>query len=367
MRKTKEAMGAIYLERTFSKDEILELYLNAIYFGHGVYGIEAASQKYFSKTAQELSIAEGALLAGIVKGPNGYSPINHPEKALERRNVVLKVMEDHGFINTATRLQEQGKTIGLNVYEREMNSVADSYIDLVLKEAAQIYQLTIDELKRGGYRIVVNLDETIQQIAFNHFTNDEYFPGNTSEVEGAFVIMDQETGEIIAALGGRDYHLGNLNRVTVKRQPGSTIKPLAVYGPAFMTGKYEPFSMIKDEKIDYEGYTVANVDDKYDSFVSIYDAITTSKNTSAVWLLDQIGIDYAKEYLKKMHMNISDNGLAIALGGLSEGLSPLEVVSGYRTFAHHGEYIEPYTINQIYNREYVIVIQSLKDKRDDVS
>src|SRR5699024_10900867 len=109
---------------------------------------------------------------------------------------------------------------------------ADSYIDLVMKEAANSHDLSIDELKRGGYRIIVNIDELIQQIAYDEFQNDDYFPGNTAGIEGAFVMMDQKSGEIIAAIGARDYHLGDLNRVTVRRQPGSTMKPIAVYGPA---------------------------------------------------------------------------------------------------------------------------------------
>src|SRR5690625_3002682 len=188
MRKTKEVMAAIYLEREFSKNEILELYLNAIYFGHGVYGIEAASQKFFSTSVRELSIAEGALLAGLVKAPNGYSPIDHPQKAIERRNLVLKVMEERDKINAATSLQEQGKTMGLNIQERTINPAVASYVDLVMKEAAQKHQLTIDELKRGGYRLIVNIDEVSQQIAYKNFKNDEYFPGNTTGVESAFIM-----------------------------------------------------------------------------------------------------------------------------------------------------------------------------------
>src|SRR5690625_7826287 len=101
-----------------------------------------------------------------------------------------------------------------------------------MKEAADQHHLLIDELKRGGYRIVVNIDETIQQIAYEEFKKEDYFPGNTAGIEGAFVMMDQNTGKIVTAIGGRDYHLGDLNRVTVKRQPGSTMKPIAVYGPA---------------------------------------------------------------------------------------------------------------------------------------
>src|SRR5690625_1359877 len=212
MRKTKEAMAAIYLERTYTKDEILELYLNAIYFGHGVYGIEAASEKYFSKTAENLTIAEGALLAGIINGPGKYSPIDHPDLALERRNIVLRKMADNGYLSAEQSLTESGKTLGLQVKESQENPWVDSYVDLVLKEVAREYQRSFAELQRGGYRIVVHLDDMIQQIAYEAFLEDDYFPGNSSNIEGAFVMIDQATGQIVAALGGRDYELGDLNR-----------------------------------------------------------------------------------------------------------------------------------------------------------
>lgn len=356
-RKAKEVMAASYLERRLSKDDILELYLNQMYFGQGIYGVETAAQRFFSKSAEELSIAEGALLAGLAKAPNGYSPTAHPDKALERRNVVLQAMEDAAYIDTEQRLEEQGKTLGLDVYEREVKSWAASYIDLVMKEAADDHQLSIDELKRGGYRIVVNIDETIQQIASREFQEEDYFPGNTTGVEGAFVMMDQQSGKIVSAIGGRDYHLGDLNRVTVKRQPGSTMKPIAVYGPAMMDD-YEPFSMIRDEALDYDGYTAKNVDGEYAGSISIYDALKQSKNASTVWLLDQIGIDYAKNYLEKMHLNIPDEGLAVGLGGLSEGLSPLDMIVSYRTFAHDGEVTDAYTIDKIYDKGNKLIAEA---------
>lgn len=351
MRKTKEVMAAIYLEREFSKDYILELYLNKIYFGDDLYGVEAASKYFFSKSVQELSVSEGAMLAGLIQSPNHYFPVRHPERALERRNVVLRAMERAKRISTENRMREQGKTLGLDLKENERVAWNNSYIDLVMKEAAREHQLTIKELKRGGYRLIVNIDESIQKVAYESFQNDDYFPGNTKGVEGAFVMVDGKTGRIVSALGGRQYELGNLNRVTVKRQPGSTIKPLAVYGPAMMKEEYHPYTLLKDELIDYDGYPVSNIDGEYSGVVSMYEAMVKSKNAPAVWLLNELGIDYAKTYLDKMHMNIDDQGLAIALGGLSEGITPIDVVRGFSTFANEGKALEPYTIERIYDQE----------------
>jgi len=358
MRKTKEVMAAIYLERTYSKDEILELYLNAIYFGHGIYGIETAAQYFFSKSVEELTVAEGALMAALAKAPNGYSPINHPDKALTRRNVALKAMNNAEMISTDMMLTEQGKTLGLNVKEKEVDPWVNSYLDLVMKEAAKKHSISIDELKRGGYRIVVNIDKQAQKIAYEEFKKDRYFPGNTDGVEGAFVMLEEATGQVKVALGGRDYQLGDLNRVTVKRQPGSTFKPLAVYGPAMMTEEYEPYSLLKDEELAYGDYVARNYDDQYEGEISLYEALVKSKNTSTVWLLDQIGIDYSKDYLKKMNIDIPDEGLAIGLGGLSEGVTPLNMVEGYRAFVHDGEVVDPYTISRIYNRKGELIAEA---------
>ncbi|MFD1037681.1 transglycosylase domain-containing protein [Virgibacillus byunsanensis] len=358
MRKTKEVMAATYLERQYSKDAILELYINEIYFGNGIYGVENASQRFFSKSVTDLKLHEGALIAGLAQAPNGYSPIEHPERALNRRNIVLQSMENAGVISAETRIQEQGKTLGLDVLEREANPWVESYIDLVMKEASDEFQLSIDELKRGGYQIVVNMDEMAQQIAYEKFNNEEYFPGNTEGAQGAFVMMDQQTGKIVAAIGGREYKLGDFNRVTANRQPGSIMKPLAVYGPAMMKEDYEPYSLIRDQMMDIEGYTATNYDDQYDGAVTIYDALVESKNAAAVWLLDEIGISYTKSYLDKMQLFVPDNGLAIALGGLSEGLSPLDVMTGYRAFANNGETINTFTIDRIYNQENEVAFQS---------
>ncbi|WP_188455237.1 transglycosylase domain-containing protein [Virgibacillus oceani] len=358
MRKTKEVMAAIYLEREFSKDKILGLYVNGIYFGKGVYGIEAASQLFFSKSAKNLSLSEGAMLAGLAQAPNGYSPIHHPDRALTRRNTVLKAMDAAGMISTEKRVKEQGKTLGLHVKEKTPNPWADSYIDLVMKEAASVHQLSIDELKRGGYRIVVNMNDIAQQIAYEKFKNEDYFPGNTTGVEGAFVMMDQKNGSIIAAIGGRDYSLGDLNRVTVKRQPGSAMKPIAVYGPAMMKDNYQPYTILPDQKMDINGYTATNVDNDYAGAVSIYDALVKSKNAPSVWLLDEIGIPYAKEYLNRMNITIPDNGLAIALGGLSKGLTPLKMMESYRVFAHSGKAVNSHTINRIYDQDGEIMFQN---------
>jgi len=366
LRKTKEVMAAIYLERHYSKDYILELYVNSIYFGHGVYGIEMAAQKYFSKPARDLTVTEGALLAGLVRSPNHYSPINHPDKALKRRNTVLKAMNECGFISTEERVRETGKTLDLQINESSNQPYLASYIDIVTKEAADKHQLTISELKRGGYRLVVNLDERIQKIGYDQFQNDQYFPGNASGIEGAFVMREVKTGKIVAAVGGRDYQYGDLNRVTVKRQPGSTMKPIAVYAPAMMGKSFKPYSIIPDQKDLVDGNHTRNSDDTYADYVSLYTALIESKNTSAVWVLDQIGVDYAKDYLQQMAIPLpNDHGLAIALGGLKYGITPIQLMDAYATFPNEGKFQPSRAIEKIYLPSGDLLYQA-HEKQTDV-
>lgn len=351
MRKTKEVMAAIYLEREFSKREILELYLNKIYFGNGLHGIEAASRHFFSKSVKDLTISEGALLAGLVQAPNYYFPENHPERALERRNIVLRSMERNEVITMEKRIEEEGKSLGLEIEERKNQPWNDSYLDLVTKEVREKNNLSMEQLRHGGYRIIVHLNEEFQKIAYEKFQEDHYFPGNTEGVEGAFIMMDEKTGRVVSSLGGRDYSFGNLNRATVKRQPGSTIKPLVVYGPAMMKDGYHPYTMLPDEAFDYDGYVVSNVDGKYSGLVSMYDAIVQSKNAPTVWLFNEIGSKESKSYLEKMNISISDEGLPVALGGLTEGMTPIDMVKGFSSFGNDGKSVEPYLVERIINRE----------------
>lgn len=351
MRKTKEVMASIYIERKMTKDQILELYLNKIYFGQGLYGVEAAAQHFFSKSIKDVSLSEAALLAGLIKAPNGYSPVDYPEKALERRNVVLQAMQDYGAIEADVRMREQDTALELDIKEEKLNAFADSYVDLVTKEAASEYGLSVDELKRGGYRIVVHMDTDMQQIAYEKFQEDHLFPGSTDEVEGAFVMMDQAYGNVVAAVGGRSYEKGDLNRVTVERQPGSVFKPLAVYGPALMLDEYNAYSMLPDEKEANPTYEVGNADGQYAGKVSMYDAIVQSKNVPAVWLLNDIGIKTSKTYLDQMNMPLEDDGLPIALGGLTHGVTPLQLIGGYRAFGQNGHAIQPLTIARIFDAD----------------
>lgn len=365
LRKTKEVMVSLYLERELTKDNILELYLNVIYFGKGQYGIEAASQKFFSKSVGDLTLEEGALLAAIVKAPNSYSPIDYPEKALERRNLVLESMYQTDFITEEEKNEAIAQPLNLNVSMREFKPDVQAYIDLVLKEANEKHQLSLEQLQKNEYKLIVTMNPTIQQIAYEQFQYDQYFPGNNmSDIQGAFVMMDEATGGIVAAIGGRDYEFGQLNRVVVNRQPGSTMKPIAVYAPALMQKELHPYSLIPDQLLEWDEGTFRNADGVYEGAVSVYKALVQSKNSPSVWLLDDIGIDYAKDYLQAMDIALEDEGLSIALGGLTDGITPINLIESYRTFVHDGQFIPSYTIQEIQDEEgETIFLQQTSNKQ----
>ncbi len=351
LRKTKEAVIAINLERNYSKDKLLEMYLNQIYFGHGAYGIQSAAKLYFDKDVSELTVDEGALLAGLPKAPATYSPVNHPDKSKERRNLVLSLMEKQGYIEPEQAVRNQGKTVSVAGLKERQDASYTSYIDMVLKEAKEKYHLSYEEVMTGGYSIKVPMDKKVQKAAYKLFQEEKYFPGTDEQVQGAFVLLDNKTGGVLSVIGGRNYVHKGLNRAVVKRQPGSALKPLAVYGPAIEEDKFGPYSMLVDEKRTYGDYTPENYDDQYDGEISMYDAIVHSDNAPAVWTLNEIGIETGKKYLEKAAIPTPDSGLAIALGGLSDGVTPLELAGAYRSFPAGGEAIEPYFIQEIYDRE----------------
>ncbi|WP_172971152.1 transglycosylase domain-containing protein [Bacillus sp. THAF10] len=364
LRKTKEATIAINLERRYTKNEIMAMYLNQIYFGHGAYGVQAASELFFNKSVEDLTIEEGAMLAALPKAPNSYSPINHPDEAKARRDLVLNVMEKQGYLEPEEAVTLMGKTLGLNVLETPEKQAYLTYIDMVTEEAEVKYGISGEELHRGGYVITVPMNVKAQDAAFTRFQDNQYFPGKNTDVEGAFVLMNQKDGGVLAVIGGRNYVTKGINRVQIKRQPGSTFKPLAVYGPSLEEGKYEPYSLLRDELLTYgdgeNSYQPRNYHHQYKKEVTMYEAIQDSLNAPAVWALNELGIEKSKQYLDKMGLSIPDSGLAIALGGLQDGVTPLDLTKAYRSFGNNGKSVEPYFIKEIKNRKGKVIAKAKK-------
>lgn len=364
MRKTEEALIALKLEQRYTKRQILEMYLNYIYFGHGAYGIQAAAQVYFGKDAEDLELAEIALLAALPKAPSHYSPLieGNEERSEDRRKLVLRVMADQGKITERERKEAAETTLQFSERGVADNPALHTYIDMVLAEAEREYNISHDELHTGGYKIYTALDLKAQEAMYEAFNKDsqvsqELFPDSGPEqiVQGSMVIIDHKTGGVVAAIGGRDYVRKGLNRaVSDARQPGSTFKPISVYAPALEAG-WEPYDLLQDELIDYGGYQPRNYDGKYRGKVTMLDAVKYSYNAPAVWLLNEIGVGTGLSYSQAFGFDKVERKLGIALGDV--GASPLQMAAAFGTFANHGLRMEPYLIERIKDRHDQLLVE----------
>lgn len=363
LRKTKEAIIAINLERRYSKKQILDMYLNQIYFGGGAYGISTAAQLYFNKDVRDLTVPQAALLAAIPNAPSAYSPIEHPKNALARRNLVLSLMARQGYITPQQAVQYKHQTLGLDLHKMKKHRAYWTYIDMVLKEAKDKYHLSNEAVLKGGYKIVVPMNVKAQKASYQLFQDASYFPGNDKDdpPQGALVLINAKNGGVMAVQGGRDYVRKGMNRVLVKQQPGSTFKPLVVYGPALQSGNYAPYTLLKDQQVVYPAYgnyKPTNYSGQYRGKMTMYDALRISANAPAVWLLNKIGIKTGKKYLNELGIHIPDKGLAMALGGLKYGVTPLQMATAYRAFDAGGKVVQPYFISKIYDRDGQLVAKA---------
>ncbi len=351
-RKAQEAWLACQLERVMSKEEILCAYLNTAYFGAGAYGLEAAAQTYFSHSAQELTLPEAALLAALVKSPSGYAPHVHPEKALQRRNLVLEQMQKCGYIDEET--QKSAQQAELSLHMKEASDLSGWYVDAVTQEACVCLSLSADELMNGGYRIYTALDLPMQASADVLFADETLFPPDAQDgtrPQAAMTAMDCETGEVLALCGGRDYRVQRgFNRATqMKRQPGSAFKPVSVYAAAVDLLGCTPVTMLDDTQRDYDGYSPSNASGVSHGSVTLRAALVKSMNQATVNLLDRVGIEAARMYADRLGMTLSaqDVSYALGLGALTEGVSPVQLCAAYCALGNGGRAVEAHTIRRI--------------------
>ncbi|WP_059172887.1 transglycosylase domain-containing protein [Bacillus sp. FJAT-27445] len=366
-RKIKEAFLAREIEKEYSKDEILQMYLNTIYFGDGAWGINRAAKKYFGKEVKDLTLGESAMLAGLIKAPSALNPYKHLEKALERRNVVLWMMAEHGFItkDQAGKAKEEKVTL-VDKSADPFNGKHPYYVDAVLEEAIKAYGFTQDELLTGGYKIYTELDPKMQGSVESTYKDDSLFPGGKEQlVQSGAVLVDAKTGGIRALVGGRGKHVfRGYNRATqLKRQPGSVIKPIIPYTPALEEG-WKITDMVKDEKMKFGDYEPNNYNGQFAGEVPMYEAVKDSKNVPAVWLLNEIGIEKGLEAVKKFGLPLDkeDRNLAIALGGLHSGVSPKNMAEAFSVFANRGERVDAHTIVRIVDASGKVVAKRKEEK-----
>lgn len=361
-RKIKEMILTKKLENTFTKDEILETYLNVIYFGNGCYGIESASKFYFDKESKDLTIEESATLAGLIKAPTTYCPINKYNDSLKRRNLVLKEMYEDGYISDEEYYNISQKPI--NIINHKKDSTIDNlYLKSLKQEAEDILNLNIQQITARGYKIYTYFNHLSQESLENSLNNNQNYHTNSygNIADSLGIIINNETCGIEAFYGKSIYDLTNL-----KRQPGSAIKPILVYAPALEYGEIYTCSPILDEKIDYNGYSPNNVGNIFHGYTSTKECVADSLNIPAIKIMDYVGIDKCKEFAKRagISFNKYDNGYAIALGGFNEGTSLTKLVGSYIPFACNGKFISPTFIKKITTTDGVVIYNRDESKKN---
>ena len=362
-RKAEEAALAYEMERQYSKEDILEMYLNYVYFGGGYYGIEAAAEGYFGVHASDLTLDQSAMLAGILKSPSGYAPHINYAASINRRNNILRLMRDYGYITDDEKKQASARRP--TILHDKNEEYSGYYTDAVTKSAAALMGITVDELIRGGYNIYSAMDSDIQHYCEEMFKNGELFPAEDSEA--AIVVLEPSTGMVVAMVGGRSYTGGiSFNRATdIRRQPGSVIKPVIAYAPAFEYLNYTAADMILDEETTFADYTPSNYGNKYYGWVTVREAVTKSLNVPAVKTLSEVGVERAKDFAKRcgIEFDDKDDSLALALGGFTYGVSPLQIAGAYSCFASGGIYNTPTLIKKITDRNGLTVYEYRQDSR----
>ena len=362
-RKAEEAALAYEMERQYSKEDILEMYLNYVYFGGGYYGIEAAAEGYFGVHASDLTLDQSAMLAGILKSPSGYAPHINYAASINRRNNILRLMRDYGYITDDEKKQASARRP--TILHDKNEEYSGYYTDAVTKSAAALMGITVDELIRGGYSIYSAMDSDIQHYCEEMFKNGELFPAEDSEA--SIVVLEPSTGMVVAMVGGRSYTGGiSFNRATdIRRQPGSVIKPVIAYAPAFEYLNYTAADMILDEETTFADYTPSNYGNKYYGWVTVREAVTKSLNVPAVKTLSAVGVYRAKDFAKRcgIEFDDKDDSLALALGGFTYGVSPLQIAGAYSCFASGGIYNTPTLIKKITDRNGLTVYEYRQDSR----
>lgn len=389
-RKIREIVRAIQLEKWLSKDQIIELYMNLIYLGEGSYGVEAASHVYFDKNASDLSIAECALIGGLAQAPEGYNPYKYPEKAKNRQLLVLKKMYECGYISENEYEEAKNEELVYKKGNIELASSNSYFIDAViekviddLQEEKGITRIMAQKMVyNNGLKIYTTLDPKVQDALETVYTDNSYFKNAKGEydpdLQSAMVIIDYKKGNIVGLIGGAGEKttLRGLNRATQStRAPGSNIKPLAVYGAGLEKGVMTAATVYDDVpitlKVGNKVWTPTNYDRRYRGLSNIRKATMISMNIVAVKAFQDVGVDYSIEFLKKLGItSLSSNDrypAALALGGLTNGISPVEMAGAYGTIANGGIYMEPKVYTKVVDRYGEVLLEKRSTIRDVMS
>ncbi len=382
-RKIQEQYLAIALEMHVDKAWILENYLNTINLGGGNWGVETAAKYYFDKDVSDLTLSESAVIAGITRNPTRYNPITNPEANAERRDYILDKMLELGFITQ----EERDEAAGDDVYARisEVSTNGGSQEIMTYFEDAMIYSVLHDIMSatrcseekawdliyRGGLTICSTEDSRMQELAGEVINNPDYY---TSDEQASLVLMDTETGQVRALIGGRGEKNANLllNRATsMVRQPGSTIKVIGEYAAALDSGAMTLGTVIADSPCTYsDGTEVHNFDGAYKGNITVQTAIAQSRNIVALKCFNQIGMDPIWNMIGKFGITTlteNDKVEALALGGTYGGVTNLEMTAAYASIARGGQYTEPILYTKILDHDGNVLIEKKQTTRRVIS
>lgn len=360
-RKLQEIRIARDLERKYTKDEILEMYLNILYFGNNMYGISTAAKLLFEKNVENLNLAESALLAGIINNPNKYNPYKFKENAFTRRNLVLLQMKNQNKISD----DEYKKSSSEQIYLTESSGNNNlQYINAVLKEASEVLKIKEENLFKYKFTIGTNINILYQE----QITNTMRDITLNNNIYSHVIVLENKTGKIISDCGNT-----NMNLSYTRRQPGSTIKPFLSYAPSYEKNLVYSSSLILDEKCNFGEYTPRNYKNKYYGYVSVKESLKDSLNIPAVKLMEKTGVEESKNFAKKCGITFTkdDKSLALALGGLQNGLTLKELAGAYQTFGNNGVHIDCTYIEYIKDINGKIIYKNhpspIKSMRDDTA
>lgn len=359
-RKIQEIILAIKLEKKFDKNEIMEMYLNTIYFGSNAYGIENASKVYFNKSAKDLTINEACCLAGLIKSPANYSPKNNYDNCIKRKNLVASLMLENKHITQS----EYNKIINEMVAVSNDNSLDHSYEEEAIFEACRLLNISERELINKNYQIVTFKDNNLQKqvIEINNNCISKSENEYNTNLDSLSIVVNNKN-QVQAYYVNSNYNLHNM-----KRQPASLLKPFAVYVPAISHNILTSVNKILDEKINYSGFSPNNADNKFHGYVSVSEALSKSLNIPSVKILDCLGIKKAQQSLENfnIHINKEDLNLALSLGAVKNGVGIFDMVSAYSTLANMGTYRQLCFVDKILD-ENNNVIYSYDDYAEQVA
>lgn len=354
LRKYQELTIAMAIEQRYSKDEILTMYLNSVYYGENAFGIEQAAKNYFGKEPSELTLAESAMLVGVLPAPSAYSPISgDPDLAKERQTTVLTRMVKNGYITEAQKEAALAQKLHYAAGAQAVQNDAPHFSEMVLNQLYDEYGE--EKVTRSGYRVTTTLDLSLQKKANASVeSNLAYIQANGGS-NASLVAIDPKTGGIMALVGSIDYDndkFGKVNMATTARQPGSSFKPL-YYADALAEGKITPVTVLDDELTDFGGgYTPLNADRTFHGNVTVRQALNWSLNIPSVKVMQKEGVDNAVAMAERLGISTIDKeknyGLSLALGSAEVPLT--EMTNAYATFANQGEKHDITSVQTIKNK-----------------